>query len=216
MLDNWFDIITYEMSQPYFAKLSNFVKAERLQYEIYPPADKVFNSFNFTPLNKVKVVIVGQDPYHQKGQAMGLAFSVNKGVKIPPSLQNIFKEQGQNPPNGDLTYWAKQGVFLLNRVLTVRDSQANSHQGQGWEIFTDHILAYLYALDRPIVFMLWGKPAQSLMPKVKKENQLFLLTSHPSPLSVYRGFAGCGHFQRANDFLKQHGLKPIDWRLANN
>lgn len=215
MLNNWFDIISNEMAQPYFQDLSKFVKSERQKYAIYPPADKVFNSFNYCPFEKVKVVIVGQDPYHQKGQAMGLAFSVNKGVKIPPSLQNIFKEQGQNPSNGNLTYWAKQGVFLLNRVLTVRDSQANSHQGQGWEIFTDHILAYLYALDRPIVFMLWGKPAQSLMPKTKKDNQLFLLTSHPSPLSVYRGFNGCRHFEKANDFLRQNGLEPIDWLLRD-
>lgn len=215
MFSNWLDIISYEMSQPYFKELSKFVKEERQHYAIYPPPEQVFNSFNYCPFDKVKVVIVGQDPYHQKGQAMGLAFSVNKGVKIPPSLQNIFKEQGQNPSHGNLIYWSKQGVFLLNRVLTVRDSQANSHQGHGWETFTDHILAYLYALDRPIVFMFWGKPAQKLMPKEIKKNQLFLLTSHPSPLSVYRGFDGCGHFKKANAFLIKNNLKAIDWHIPD-
>ncbi|WEG36531.1 uracil-DNA glycosylase [Amygdalobacter nucleatus] len=214
-MDNWYDIISNEMTKPYFAHLRQFVTEERKHYAVYPPAEQVFNSFNFCPFDKVKVVIVGQDPYHQKGQAMGLAFSVNRGVQIPPSLQNIFKEQGQNPKHGDLTYWAKQGVFLLNRVLTVRDSQAFSHQNQGWETFTTNILSYLYASDRPMVFMFWGKAAQALKPAITKENQLFLMTSHPSPLAVYRGFAGCKHFQKANDFLVSHNLEAIDWKLPD-
>lgn len=213
MSNKWFDIISKEMQQPYFADLAAFVKAERANYTVYPPADKVFNSFNLCPFDKVKVVIVGQDPYHQPHQAMGLSFSVNKGVKIPPSLQNIFQEQKQAPTSGDLTPWARQGVFLLNRILTVRENQPLSHQNKGWEIFTSHILAELYAVNRPLVFMLWGKQAQSLMPEVKRADHLFLCTSHPSPLAVYRGFHGCGHFELANKFLQEHALTAIDWRL---
>lgn len=211
--NGWEPIILSEMQQPYFKELRRFIETERATYNVYPPPHAVFNSFNYCPPEKVKVVIVGQDPYHQPGQAIGLSFAVRRGVKIPPSLQNIFREQGLTSSHGDLTYWAKQGVFLLNRILTVRENQPMSHAGHGWETFTSHILAHLFSLNRPLVFILWGKQAQSIRPIHPNPHHLYLTASHPSPLSAYRGFFGCGHFRLANEFLIKNGESPIDWQL---
>ncbi|MDO5732387.1 MAG: uracil-DNA glycosylase [Eubacteriales bacterium] len=212
---DWRTWIEAESQSPYFQKLQAFVQAERRRGPVYPPRGEVFNAFLSCPLDRLKVVIVGQDPYHGPGQAMGMSFSVHKGVEIPPSLRNIFREQGQNPSHGDLTSWAEQGVFLLNRILTVRAASPMSHAQKGWEIFTDHVLAEIFALDRPLVFMLWGRAAQSLQAKLKNPQHLYLCTSHPSPLAVYRGFEGCQHFQKANEYLISKGLDPIDWRIPD-
>jgi uracil-DNA glycosylase len=186
---------------------------------IYPPADDIFNAFHFTPLNEVKVLILGQDPYHNVNQAHGLAFSVPESQsEIPPSLQNIYKELHDDigcpiPDHGCLVKWAKQGVLLLNTVLTVRAHQANSHQGHGWEQFTDAVIQAVNAEDRPIVEMLWGRPAQSKLPMLNNPKHLVLTAPHPSPLSAYKGFFGCKHFSKANEFLEKNGIEPIDWSL---
>ena len=188
--------------------------------QIFPPADDIFNAFHLTPLKEVKCVIIGQDPYHDVNQAHGLCFSVKPEVDIPPSLANIYKELKDDvgceiPNNGYLVKWAKQGVLLLNSVLTVRAHQANSHQGIGWEQFTDAVMDILNKEDRPIVFLLWGKPAQNKAAKLNNPNHLILKAPHPSPLSAYRGFFGCKHFSKANAFLEEHGLTPIDWQIDN-
>jgi uracil-DNA glycosylase len=221
-IDNdWLNAISGEFRKPYYRDLYNFVKNEYNTAVIYPPADDIFNAFNFTPLSEVKVLILGQDPYHEQNQAHGLSFSVPESQKdIPPSLQNIYKELQSDcgcyiPNNGYLKKWAKQGVLLLNTVLTVRAHQANSHQGKGWEQFTDAVIQAVNAQDRPIVYMLWGNPAQRKIPMLTNPKHLVLKAPHPSPLSAYRGFFGCKHFSKANEFLEKNGLAPIDWQIEN-
>jgi uracil-DNA glycosylase len=221
-IDNdWLNAISGEFKKPYYRDLYNFVKNEYNKAVIYPPADDIFNAFNFTPLSEVKVLILGQDPYHEQNQAHGLSFSVPESQKdIPPSLQNIYKELQSDcgcyiPNNGYLKKWAKQGVLLLNTVLTVRAHQANSHQGKGWEQFTDAVIQAVNAQDRPIVYMLWGNPAQRKIPMLTNPKHLVLKAPHPSPLSAYRGFFGCKHFSQANEFLEKNGLAPIDWQIEN-
>lgn len=219
--NDWLDAIGTEFQKPYYKKLYQFVKEEYHTQMIYPPADEIFNAFHFTPLHQVKVVIVGQDPYHNDNQAMGMSFSVPRSQKdIPPSLLNIYKELQDDlgcsiPNHGYLKKWADQGVLLLNTVLTVRAHQANSHQGKGWEQFTDAVIQAINAEDRPIVFLLWGRPAQSKMQMLTNPNHLILTAPHPSPLSAYRGFLGCRHFSRTNVFLEEHGCMPIDWQIEN-
>ena len=188
---------------------------------VYPPADDIFNAFHFTPLSKVKVLILGQDPYHGEHQAHGLCFSVLPDQpELPPSLQNIYKELQDDlgcyiPNNGYLKKWADQGVLLLNTVLTVRAHQAGSHQGKGWEQLTDAIIQAVNEQDRPIVYLLWGKPAQSKISMLTNPKHLILTAPHPSPLSAYRGFFGCKHFSKTNEFLKEKGIEPIDWQIEN-
>ncbi len=220
-IDNdWLNVIGGEFRKPYYKELYEFVKSEYGRYTIYPNANDIFNAFHFTPLGEVKVVILGQDPYHNVGQAHGLCFSVKPEVEIPPSLENIYKELQDDlgcyvPNNGYLEKWARQGVLLLNTVLTVKAHQANSHQGMGWERFTDAVIQAVNAQDRPIVFLLWGRPAQLKKAMLNNPKHLILEAPHPSPLSAYRGFFGSRHFSRTNQFLAQHGLEPIDWQIEN-
>ncbi len=219
--NDWADALKPEYKKPYYRDLYNKINEEYASGRtIYPPADEIFNAFHLTPLSEVKCVIIGQDPYHGEGQAHGLCFSVRPQVDIPPSLVNIYKELNDDlgcyvPNNGYLVKWAKQGVLLLNSVLTVRAHQAFSHQGLGWEQFTDAVINILNEQDRPIVFLLWGKPAQQKAAKLNNSNHLILKAPHPSPLSAYRGFFGCKHFSMANEFLQEHGLEPIDWQIEN-
>ncbi len=219
--NDWADALKPEYKKPYYRDLYNKINEEYANGRtIYPPADEIFNAFHLTPLSEVKCVIIGQDPYHGEGQAHGLCFSVRPQVDIPPSLVNIYKELNDDlgcyvPNNGYLVKWAKQGVLLLNSVLTVRAHQAFSHQGLGWEQFTDAVINILNEQDRPIVFLLWGKPAQQKAAKLNNSNHLILKAPHPSPLSAYRGFFGCKHFSMANEFLQEHGLEPIDWQIEN-
>jgi uracil-DNA glycosylase len=218
--NDWLEAIGGEFKMPYYTELYQFIKSEYSHDIIYPNADDIFNAFHFTPLSKVKVVILGQDPYHGEGQAHGLCFSVQPEVEIPPSLVNIYQELKADlgcyiPNNGYLEKWAKQGVLLLNTVLTVRAHQANSHQGKGWERFTDAVIQAVNAQDRPIVFLLWGRPAQMKRAMLSNPKHLILEAPHPSPLSAYRGFMGCRHFSKANEFLKKNGLEPIDWQIEN-
>ena len=222
MIDNdWLTAISGEFKKDYYRKLYEFVKDEYSKTVIYPPADDIFNAFHFTPLSKVKVLILGQDPYHNENQAHGLSFSVPESQRdIPPSLQNIYKELQSDcgcyiPDNGYLKKWADQGDLLLNTVLTVRAHQANSHQGRGWEQFTDAVIQAVNAQDRPIVNMLWGSPAQKKIPMLTNPKHLILKAPHPSPLSAYRGFFGCHHFSQANKFLSDNGIEPIDWQIEN-
>lgn len=221
MIENdWLEALGEEFRKPYYKALYQFVKEEYNTRQIFPPADDIFNAFHFTPLSKVKVVIIGQDPYHEVGQAHGLCFSVKPGVEIPPSLVNIYKELQDDlgcyiPDNGYLTKWAEQGVLMLNTVLTVRAHAANSHQGKGWEEFTNAAIRALNKQDRPIVFILWGKPAQMKEAMLDNPNHLILKAPHPSPLSSYRGFFGSKPFSKTNNFLKQHGLEAIDWQIEN-
>ena len=222
MIDNdWLPCVQGEVKKPYYRELYQFVRQEYNTHVIYPPADDIFNAFHFTPLSKVKVLILGQDPYHGEHQAHGLCFSVLPDQpEIPPSLQNIYKELETDvgcyiPNNGYLKKWADQGVLLLNTVLTVRAHQAGSHQGKGWEQFTDAIIEAVNAQDRPIVYLLWGKPAQSKIPMLTNPKHLILKAPHPSPLSAYRGFFGCRHFSQTNEFLQSHGIEPIDWQIEN-
>ncbi|MCR5702515.1 MAG: uracil-DNA glycosylase [Lachnospiraceae bacterium] len=219
--NDWAEALKPEYKKPYYKDLYNKVNEEYGSGRtIFPPADDIFNAFHLTPLSKVKCVIIGQDPYHGDGQAHGLCFSVRPDVDIPPSLVNIYKELNDDlgcdiPNNGYLVKWAEQGVLLLNSVLTVRAHQAFSHQGIGWEKFTDAVMDILNEQDRPIVFLLWGKPAQNKAARLNNPNHLILKAPHPSPLSAYRGFFGCKHFSKANQFLKEHGLSPIDWQIEN-
>ena len=219
--NDWLDSVSAEFKKPYYRDLYDFVKKEYSTQVVYPPADDIFNALHLTPLSEVKVLILGQDPYHNEHQAHGLSFSVLPDQKeIPPSLQNIYKELQDDlgcyiPDNGYLEKWAKQGVLLLNTVLTVRAHQANSHQGKGWEHFTDAIIQAVNAQDRPVVYMLWGRPAQSKIPMLTNPKHLILKAPHPSPLSAYRGFFGCKHFSQANAFLEEHGVAPIDWQIEN-
>ncbi len=219
--NDWLDAIQPEFSKPYYKELFEFVKQEYSNTVVYPPADDIFNAFHFTPLSKVKVLILGQDPYHNVHQAHGLCFSVLPDQpEIPPSLQNIYKEINDDigceiPNNGYLKKWADQGVLMLNTVLTVRAHQANSHKGMGWEKFTDAVIQAVNEQDRPIVYLLWGKPAQSKIPMLNNPKHLILKASHPSPLSAFRGFFGCKHFSQTNNFLIENGLEPIDWQIEN-
>lgn len=216
---SWENVLKDELGQDYMKNLCDFVQKERLDYEIYPPSSLVFKAFELTPFDDVKVVVLGQDPYHQPGQAHGLAFSVPIGVKIPPSLRNIYKELGRDipgfmlPSHGDLIYWAQQGVLLLNATLTVRANQAGSHQKKGWEKLTDHIISTLSEEKSDLVFMLWGNYAQEKVKLIDETKHLILKSTHPSPLSAYQGFLGCGHFSKANQFLESKGLKIIDWQI---
>lgn len=216
--NEWDNLLKQEFEKEYYINLRKFLVNEYNNYKIYPPANDLFNALKYTSYSDVKVVILGQDPYHGEGQAHGLCFSVKKGVTPPPSLKNMFKEikedLGIEPPShGELTKWASQGVLLLNTTLTVREAQPNSHKGKGWEILTDKIIELLNWHDTPIVFMLWGSNARSKKALITNERHLILETVHPSPLSAYGGFFGCKHFSKANDFLIQNGLKAIDWSL---
>lgn len=216
--NDWLEGIGEEFKKPYYRDLYMFIKEEYSKYIVYPEAEDIFNAFHFTPLGEVKVVIIGQDPYHGEKQAHGLAFSVKPEVEIPPSLVNIYKELQEDlgcriPEHGYLKKWADQGVLLLNTVLTVRAHQANSHQGKGWEQFTDAVITAVNGQDRPIVFMLWGRPAQMKRSMLTNPKHLVLTAPHPSPLSAYRGFFGCRHFGQANAFLENHGVSPIDWQI---
>lgn len=219
--NDWLDAIKPEFGKQYYRDLFEFVKEEYSRVVVYPPADDIFNAFHFTPLSKVKVLILGQDPYHNVHQAHGLSFSVPiDQQEIPPSLQNIYKELQDDlgcsiPNHGYLKKWADQGVLLLNTVLTVRAHQAGSHQGKGWEQFTDAVIQAVNAQDRPIVYLLWGKPAQSKARMLTNPKHLVLKAPHPSPLSAYRGFFGCKHFSKTNEFLQEHGVEPIDWQIDN-
>ena len=219
--NDWLEPLKPEFRKRYYAKLYKTVMDEYHTRRIYPPADDIFNAFALTPLKDVKVVILGQDPYHGDGQAHGLCFSVKPDVEIPPSLVNIYKELHDDcgcyiPDNGYLTKWAKQGVLLLNTVLTVRAHQANSHRGIGWEEFTDAAIRILDQQDRPMVFLLWGRPAQMKKSMLHRNPKYLILEApHPSPLSAYRGFFGCKHFSQTNEFLKANGLEPIDWQIEN-
>ena len=216
--NDWLDALKGEFRKPYYKKLFETVNQEYRTHRIYPPADDIFNAFHLTPLKDVKVVILGQDPYHGDGQAHGLCFSVKPDVEIPPSLVNIYQELHDDlgcriPSHGNLTKWAKQGVLLLNTVLTVRAHQANSHRGIGWEEFTDAAIQVLNTQDRPIVFSLWGRPAQRKKRMLNNPKHLILEAPHPSPLSAYRGFFGSKPFSQTNQFLEANGLTPIDWQI---
>ena len=217
---DWEKALSGEFKKPYYGKLYKTIISEYSERVIFPSSTDIFNAFSFTPLDQVKVVILGQDPYHGDGQAHGLCFSVKPSVETPPSLVNIYKELQEDlgcyiPNNGYLEKWAKQGVLLLNTVLTVRAHQANSHRGIGWEEFTDAAIRALNEQDRPIVFLLWGRPAQMKKSLLNNPKHLILEAPHPSPLSAYRGFFGCRHFSRTNQFLEQHGLSAIDWQIEN-
>ena len=216
----WAKALDSEFRKPYYKKLFEFIKKEYSEQVIYPPSQDIFNAYHLTPLEEVKVVILGQDPYHNVGQAHGLCFSVKPEVEIPPSLINIYQELHDDlgcfiPNNGYLVKWAKQGVLLLNTVLTVRAHQAFSHRNMGWEEFTDASIKVLNEVDRPIVFILWGKPAQSKKKMLTNERHLILEAPHPSPLSAYRGFFGSKPFSATNDFLIKNGIQPIDWQIED-
>ncbi len=218
---NFKTLLSEEQQKPYFNELMNFIDQRYVEGIVYPRKENLFSCFEACPLDKVKVVILGQDPYHQKGQAMGLSFSVSKGLRIPPSLRNIYKELendlGVSQCNhGDLTCWAKQGVLLLNSVLSVEDSQANIHKNKGWEKFTDRVMEVLNESETPIVFILWGKPAQLKAKMINEEKHLCLKSVHPSPLSSYRGFFGSKPFSLTNEFLEIHGMQPILWRIQDD
>lgn len=219
--NDWLEEISDEFKQPYYRDLYQFINKEYASNTVFPKASDIFNAFHFTPLSKVKILILGQDPYHNFNQAHGLSFSVPVDQReIPPSLQNIYKELEDDlgcsvPNNGYLKKWADQGVLLLNTVLTVRAHQANSHQGKGWEQFTDAVIKAVNHQERPIVYMLWGRPAQSKIPMLTNSKHLVLKAPHPSPLSAYRGFFGCKHFSKANEFLKANGENPIDWQIES-
>lgn len=214
---SWKKALKSEFDKDYFKKLSQFVRGEYLNHKtIYPPAKFIFHAFEMTPLDQVKVVILGQDPYHGPKQAHGLSFSVPDGVKIPPSLLNIYKEIEDDlgiPPkdSGNLNHWAKQGVLLLNATLTVEARKAGSHQNQGWEIFTDRVIQILAEKKENLVFMLWGSYAQKKGAVIDENKHLVLKAPHPSPLSAYRGFFGCKHFSKCNHYLIKHNLEPINW-----
>lgn len=216
--NEWDDILKGEFDKEYYLRLREFLKYEYGHYHIYPNMYDIFNALKYTSYSDVKAVILGQDPYHQPGQAHGLCFSVKKGTPLPPSLQNIYKELQSDlgiPPasHGELISWAKNGVLLMNTVLTVRESQPNSHKNKGWEIFTDRVIELLNQRQKPMVFILWGANARSKAKLITNRNHLILQSAHPSPLSAYNGFFGSRHFSQANAFLEEHGIEPIDWRI---
>lgn len=212
----WLTHLAAEFDKSYFKSLKAFLKTEKSQKVIYPPGKNIFEAYNRTKFNELKVVILGQDPYHGPNQAHGLCFSVNKGVQLPPSLKNIFKEikadlNIDQPQHGDLTEWAEQGVFLLNATLTVEDGKAGSHQGKGWENFTDATIRIINENKKNVVFILWGRFAQDKARLIDDSNHLILKSAHPSPLSAYNGFFGCKHFSKCNEYLKKTGQTPINW-----
>ena len=218
--NDWLPPLQEEFKKPYYKELYTKVREAYQTELVFPPANEIFSAFELTPLKDVKVVILGQDPYHNVGQAHGLCFSVRPDVDIPPSLLNIYKELHDDlglyiPDNGYLEKWAKQGVLMLNTVLTVRAHQANSHRGIGWEEFTDAALKAVNALDQPVVYLLWGNPARAKKKFLNNPKHLILEAAHPSPLSSYRGFFGCRHFSKCNDFLVANGLTPIDWQIES-
>ncbi len=218
--NDWMIPLSAEFKKPYYRELFRKISQEYSTRQVFPAPDDIFNAFHFTPLAEVKAVILGQDPYHNDGQAHGLCFSVKPDVEIPPSLVNIYQELHDDlgcriPNNGYLEKWARQGVLMLNTVLTVRAHQANSHRGIGWEQFTDAVISAVNAQDRPIVFLLWGRPAQMKKSMLNNPKHLILEAPHPSPLSAYRGFFGCRHFSKTNAFLEEHGIAPIDWQIED-
>ena len=215
-MTTWNEILAEEMQKDYYQELQAFVQKRRAEVRVFPEEKNVFNALELTPFESVKVVILGQDPYHGFGQAHGLSFSVQKGVPLPPSLKNIYKELqedigGEFPTEGDLSHWAKQGVLLLNTVLTVEEGNANSHKGKGWERLTNRLIESLNELKHPVIFILWGKPAQDKEKLITNPNHVILKAPHPSPLSAYRGFFGSKPFSRVNDILIQQGQTPIRW-----
>ncbi len=218
--NDWLDELSQEFKKPYYKELYEFVSNEFKTNIIYPEVKDIFNAFNYTPLKDVKVVILGQDPYHNKGQAHGLCFSVKPGVDTPPSLVNIYKELKSDlgckiPNNGYLEKWARQGVLMLNTVLTVKAGQAHSHKDKGWEVFTDAVIEAVNRQDRPIVFILWGSPARRKKAMLNNPKHLILEAPHPSPLSAYRGFFGSKHFSKTNNYLEKNNLTPIDWQIED-
>lgn len=218
--NDWDTILANEFKKSYYLKIREFLKSEYSTKTIFPPMHDIFNALKYTSFSNTRVVILGQDPYHEIGQAHGLSFSVKRGVKVPPSLVNIYKELNSDigmkiPNHGELTSWAKQGVLLLNATLTVREGQANSHQKIGWSIFTDEIIKILNTSNKPIVFILWGGNARSKKSFITNKNHLIIESAHPSPLSAYNGFLGSRPFSRANDFLIKNGLEPINWNSVN-
>lgn len=218
--NDWDSILENEFKKDYYLKIREFLKAEYSSQVIFPPMFDIFNALRYTSYENTKVVILGQDPYHELGQAHGLSFSVKKGIKIPPSLVNIYKELKADigmeiPSHGELTSWARQGVLLLNATLTVRQGLANSHQNIGWSIFTDNIIKVLNESSKPIVFILWGGNARSKKRYITNPNHLIIESAHPSPLSAYNGFFGSRPFSRANEFLSKHEIAPIDWNSVN-
>ena len=215
-MTTWNEILADEMQKDYYQELQAFVQKRRAEVRVFPEEKNVFNALELTPFESVKVVILGQDPYHGFGQAHGLSFSVQKGTPLPPSLKNIYKELqedigGELPTEGDLSHWAKQGVLLLNTVLTVEEGNANSHKGKGWERLTNRLIESLNELNHPVIFILWGKPAQDKEKLITNPNHVILKAPHPSPLSAYRGFFGSKPFSRVNDILIQQGQTPIRW-----
>ncbi len=215
---NWQEFINREAEKEYFKKLLKFVNKEYATKQIYPPKELVFNAFKNCDFNNVKVVILGQDPYHQKGQAHGLSFSVGKNIMIPKSLINIYKELNSDlgcpvPKHGYLMKWEKEGVFLLNTILTVEDSKPLSHANMGWEIFTDHVIEALNERETPLVFILWGNFAKRKLPLINRKKHLVIMGAHPSPLSAHNGFFNSKPFSQCNEFLVNNGLKPIDWAI---
>lgn len=216
--NEWDEIMAGEFDLPYYKQLREFLKQEYFTKEIYPDMNNIFNAMKHASYSDIKAVILGQDPYHEPGQAHGLCFSVQKGCPIPPSLQNIYKELNADlgippAPHGELYKWADNGVLLLNTVLTVRRGQANSHKGKGWEIFTDDVIKKLNEREKPMVFLLLGANARSKKQFITNPNHLVLEAAHPSPLSAYNGFFGCRHFSKCNAFLEAHGIEPVDWRI---
>ncbi|MDF1674784.1 MAG: uracil-DNA glycosylase [Vicingaceae bacterium] len=214
--DSWKKLLSSEINAPYFTDLLQFLAAEKKNHHIFPPEKEIFNAFNLTPLEKIKVVIIGQDPYHGIDQAHGLCFSVNDGIKLPPSLKNIFKELQSDlnipmPISGNLTHWAEQGVFLLNNTLTVREKTPTSHQKKGWEEFTDAVIKLISEQKSGVVFLLWGSFAQSKENLIDTTKHHILKAAHPSPFSAHRGFLGCKHFSITNEILKKQGQKPINF-----
>lgn len=216
--NDWDQILKDELNKEYYLNLRKFLAYEYKNYKIHPDMYDIFNALKYTAYEDVKVVLLGQDPYHGVNQAHGLCFSVQKGVVQPPSLKNIFKELQEDlgcriPSHGNLTKWAYEGVLMLNTVLTVREGNANSHANKGWEKLTDFIICKLNESKKPIVFLLWGRNAQSKIHLITNPNHLILKCAHPSPLSAYNGFYGCKHFSKTNDFLTKNGMKPIDWQI---
>lgn len=216
--NSWDELLKDEFQKPYYLNLRKFLASEYRTQKIHPDMNDIFNSLRYTDYDDVRVVVLGQDPYHQPNQAHGLSFSVKKGIAPPPSLQNIYKEIHAEygcpiPEHGELTYWAKQGVLLMNTVLTVREGCPNSHKGMGWEIFTDDVISLLNQRPKPMVFLLWGANARSKTKLITNPAHLVLTSAHPSPLSAYNGFFGNGHFKKANEFLRKNYGEEIDWRI---
>ena len=219
--NDWDTLLADEFAKDYYLKLREFLKTEYFSRQIYPPMNDIYNALRYTSYENTRVVVLGQDPYHGPGQAHGLCFSVKRGIMPPPSLKNIFKELNSElgisePECGELIGWAKQGVLLLNTTLTVRAGTPQSHKGQGWEILTDKIISLVNEKDEPVVFMLWGGNARAKKGLITNKKHLVLECAHPSPLSAYSGFFGCGHFVKANEFLSEHGRKTIEWNKIND